>query len=402
MLDKVLLVGAGAEIDFGIPSGNRFLLDTYFTKNDRILNALKNYYSSRGKYLPNYKRVLHFNTASSVFHQLIKGIKEESPQTLADLMDISIEELYQKELDKNDYRELFEAIVIKSSDEAEVREKADVLFSLPLDAYYGTLESLYSSILAPNKHPDSFWKLINYYWSAYFSIIRPLLRTNAAKVRGMDDSFEYVLDNLNYVTKTVWSTDFIHELVSSTVNYYAPLWHTADYVITTNYTPFVTVLPDNPDDCLFLSGSLAQFESASTLDCYDCSEDFQSTDCIDSPFPFLMTRSPIKPIINSHQLRIYSKALSVLDNCSHIFVLGYSFCEDDAHIAAMIRSYLTHGSMTYFKYLAPNGPFDQMTIMKELSQSLRIDMQTLTKKCKVVYIEQFNALDIVHYEIANR
>lgn len=401
MLDKVLLVGAGAEIDFGIPSGNRFLLDTYFTKSDCMLDALKSFHKLHRTTLPQYKRVFHFTAASNVFHQLIKGIRNESPQALADLMDTSIEELYQKELDKDDYKKLFEALIIKSSDETEVREKSDALFSLPLDSYYGTLESLYSSILTPNKHPDNFWKLINYYWNAYFSIVRPLLRTDGAKARGMNDSFEYVLGNLNYVTKTVWSMDFIHDLVSSRKNYYAPLRHTADYVITTNYTPFATVLTNTPDDCLFLSGSLAQFESASTLDCFDCSKECQSTDSIDSPFPFLMTRSPIKPIINSYQLRLYAKALDVLDNSSHIFVLGYSFCEDDAHIAAMIRDYLSHGLMTYFKYLTTDESFDLNAFKKELSQSLRIDIRTLEERCKIVCVNEFNALDIVCNEIAS-
>lgn len=395
MLDKVLLVGAGAEIDFGIPGGNIFLLDTYFTKNDRMLDALKSYYGSHGKNLPQYKRVFHFIAASHVFHQLIKGIRDESPQVLADLMDISIEELYQRELSKDDYKRLFETLIIKASDEGEIQDKSNALFSLPLDSYYGTLESLYSSILTPKKHPDNFWKLINYYWSAYFSIIRPLLLTDAAKTRGLDDSFEYVLNHLDHVTKTVWSMDFVQELILSRENYFGQLRHVADYVITTNYTPFVTALTKDPDDCLFLSGSLAHFESASTLDCFDCRKSSQSTDSVDAPFPFLMTRSPIKPIINSYQLRIYSKTLSVLDNCSHLFVLGYSFCEDDAHIAAMIRDYLSHGSMTYFKYLDSDEPYDPNAFKKDLSQSLRVDVHTLEKKCEIICIDKDNAFHSV-------
>ena len=205
------------------------------------------------------------------------------------------------------------------------------------------MESLYATLIHPDEHKNKFWRLLNYYWSAYFSILLPILFKNPSLLPGVDAGYKSILDNLGVITQRIWDDSFVERFVDENT-YHAVLRNKFDYVLTTNYTPysraFLKRCDKRCDDVLYLAGSLVEFESASVLEHQRCDE----TDPCDlgCPFPYLMTRSPVKPIIDARQLRTYSEAIDALDKSSLLVVLGYSFCDDDAHIAALVRSFLSN------------------------------------------------------------
>ena len=279
-------------------------------------------------------------------------------------------------------------------------EKKSALYSLDLrnaSYYYGTLESLYANLLTPKENPGKFWRLINFYWSAFFSIVFPLLEGERGfdACPNLESKYSYVLNNLNWIVERLWSEDYLDDYGNGN-SYYSAMRGAFDYVLITNYTPVCRlVLKGEADErkrTIYLAGSLAQFESAVSFDTFDLSEcgGKKGIADIEVPFPFLMTRSPIKPIINTCQLRAYSAALGALDQCDELVVLGYSFSDDDAHIAAIVRDYLRNGKMTYFAY-SSNEQLDLSKIYSDLAKRLRVDETYLRDCCEIRRVKNYKS-----------
>ena len=57
-------------------------------------------------------------------------------------------------------------------------------------------------------------------------------------------------------------------------------------------------------------------------------------------FPFIMTQSPIKPLISTKQYVEYGNAYRNLDKCKYLYIIGYSLNENDNHITAIIRDFI--------------------------------------------------------------
>ena len=52
-----LLVGAGAEVGLGLPSGPKFLLDTYFTKKPTMYEALRGFTNLNARCRREYRTI---------------------------------------------------------------------------------------------------------------------------------------------------------------------------------------------------------------------------------------------------------------------------------------------------------------------------------------------------------
>lgn len=344
-----LLVGAGAEVGLGLPSGPKFLLDTYFTKKPTMYEALREFYESKctlPKGIPDYRAEYLFTPQSGAFHSLIKNIREVNPRHASSFLDaLEIDETPTDE----QYVTLFSELIFEDSNEPSKREDIAEAAGRVKSGFYGSLESLYATLIHPDEHKNKFWRLLNYYWSAYFSILLPILFKNPSLLPGVDAGYKSILDNLGVITQRIWDDSFVERFVDENT-YHAVLRNKFDYVLTANYTPysraFLKRCDKRYDDVLYLAGSLVEFESASVLEHQRCDE----TDPCDlgCPFPYLMTRSPVKPIIDARQLRTYSEAIDALDKSSLLVVLGYSFCDDDAHIAALVRSFLSNEEKQMF------------------------------------------------------
>lgn len=395
---KCLLCGAGAETDLGLPSGPNYLLDTFFTKKTVLYNALDSFYKDSvagSKKLPieGYRKEYFLNIKSSAFLRLLEGIDDADREFLPSVLKTPREDLSVASLSAKQRDDLFKKFIDEgSSKDGGLSEKESVLNSLDsrnASYYYGTLESLYANLLTPQENPSKFWRLINFYWSAFFSIVFPLLEGEHGfdACPNLESKYSYVLSNLNWIVERLWSEDYLDDHGKST-SYYTEMRGAFDYVLTTNYTPLCRLVlkgeAEERNKTIYLAGSLAQFESAVSFDTFDLSGCGGKKGIADIavPFPFLMTRSPIKPIINSCQLRAYFAALGALEQCDELVVLGYSFSDDDAHIAAIVRDYLQNGKMTYFAY----SPYEQLDLNKSYSDfatRLRVDEAFLRDCCEI-------------------
>lgn len=349
MSKSCLLVGAGAEVGLGLPSGPKFLLDTYFTKKPTMYEALRDFYETKctlPKGMPGYRAEYLFTPKSAAFHSLADNLKEVNPRYVSSLFGALEKD---ETLTDKQYATLFDELIYEDSNEPSNSEDVVEAAGNIESGFYGSLELLYSALIHPDKHKNKFWRLLNYYWAAYFSILLPVISRNPSLLPGVDVDYKSILDNLGEVTRIIWDDAFVERFVDENA-YHAVLGNKFDYVLTTNYTPysraFLKRQNQNSEDVLYLAGSLAEFESASILEHQRCDE---TDPCVlGCPFPYLMTRSPVKPIIDARQLRTYAEAINALDNSSLLVVLGYSFCDDDAHIAALVRSYLSNEEKQMF------------------------------------------------------
>lgn len=403
---KCLLCGAGAETDLGLPSGTKYLLNTFFTKKTVLYNALDSFYNDSvavSKKLPieGYRKDYFLHKNSSAFLRLVEGIDDVDREILPSVLETPREDLSVASLSTEQREKLFNEFIDEGLiEDRGFSEKKSALYSLDLrnsSYYYGTLESLYANLLTPKENPGKFWRLINFYWSAFFSIVFPLLEGERGfdACPNLESKYSYVLNNLNWIVERLWSEDYLDDYGNGN-SYYSAMRGAFDYVLTTNYTPLCRlVLKGEADErkrTIYLAGSLAQFESAVSFDTFDLSEcgGKKGIADIEVPFPFLMTRSPIKPIINTCQLRAYSAALGALDQCDELVVLGYSFSDDDAHIAAIVRDYLRNGKMTYFAY-SSNEQLDLSKIYSDLAKRLRVDETYLRDCCEIRRVKNYKS-----------
>lgn len=367
-MSKVLLVGAGAEVDLGFSSGSNFTYDTFYRNRKTMMNALDTFYQARvgasSQRIPEYSARFLFDQSGATFRNLIENINEAYPDFIKDELGYPLANRKVSDLTTEEFKVLYDSLIVENQNAANSKQQAIILESIPKDSHYGILESYYSDILHPNKHPYRFWKLINFYWGAFFSIISPITDSLLSRNREyLDDKYDFVLSNLNGIIEKIFTKENAETYVSRHKNsYYRKLQHsrTFNYAITTNYTPYAASIVDcNLDKISWLNGKLSQFENLETLDVIDVTASGFPNDAF--PFPYLMCQSPVKPIINSMQINAYAKAIEHLTTADEITVLGYSFCDEDAHIASMVGSSLRKNEnqkLIFFQYLDKNAKWE--------------------------------------------
>ena len=365
-----ILIGAGAEVSapYKIPGGQDFTWETCYTYNNALHKALGEYYSTilespnRDTRLPRkYQSTFLYEASSTSFRELINGVlnSDEGIDIIADFIGMDFIERKQAgesnpKLSPEELETLYDDLIKETdTDSKDVQELKDCLFKdLPDDAYYGTIERYFSSLLNPSRRNKSFWKLINYYWSAFFAVAAPLIVREFIKDAQFQKKglYQFTLNNLPEVLHTITSNEYIDRLSDEKQNYYSQLSGLFDYALTTNYTPFIRSMriKDNSGP-IRLSGSITLFESVPDLCVYDLLKD-------DVPentflFPFVMTQVPVKPIIDFCQMREYSRAVNALDRSDAVVILGYSLCQNDAHIGSLLQAYLRRRSSNRLIYL---------------------------------------------------
>ena len=398
---KTLLVGAGAEYaaPFSLPSGKQFVFDTCYYSNSSLYGALEEFYrgrlsnsdnSSESKAPAKYQPLFLYTPQNAEFRKLANYVLENCQGSvlftqLKKYVKKGDDDATVSALDSDGLAHLFAKLIKRSDDDEDTNELREIAIGgIPEDAYYGIIESYFSSLVNPKRRSQSFWRLINYYWSAFFTVAEPLIR----KVYGEDCLFkkkglyECTLANLPDVVEAItdrnlYSTD---EVAPS---YYGRFRDRFANVLTTNYTGLSELLFSNPTDarrCIYLSGALWQFEHLDSLtsfeiDGHSADKTFIETEFV---FPFLMTQAPIKPIIDTRQIEAYSKAIDALRRTDLLVVLGYSFCESDYHIAALVRDYMLQpGSrLIYFDYSKEKKQSDIARLLR-LSSTGDYDIQVL-------------------------
>ena len=393
-MGKTLLVGAGAESALGLPTGDEFLVQSYFTKNPELYEALRTFYAGIDQSgFPAYRAEYLFSSRSFAFKELIRHI---DPQALSDYLNTDLEVGEDGANPSEDQCSILFDSLIRSRD-----SYADEPFwqSLRIDSghkFYGTLEPLFSSLLEPNDNASRFWRLINYYWCAYFSVFQPLLEQCGCWEDGKA-GYASALDDLDGHIGCLWSQEFLDEATSPLSDalrdgYYNRARGYFDHVLTTNYTPFCRIAlspKSNDEEPIYLSGSLCQFESALDFELSGPGGRDGKTIRELCCFPFLMTRAPVKPVINADQMRVFGKAISVLEDTEELVILGFSLSPDDAHIASIIRDYVlsTRGHkcphITYFAYHTSAD-----AACASLTKALRLSEGQVRELCDFVVLDE--------------
>lgn len=365
------LFGAGAEHEaFNIPSGSEYTLRTMQQKHENLYNELKKFYIDRLEdyKLKEYRSKYLFEKDSSTFRKIVDRAaikcRENCEEALIDKASreymqlvIKYEQIKNKQISedsedinneiKRKLAEVYDVIIKNARDEND--ESDEVAKTVPIKKYksikdnlsfYGAVEKDFSAIVSPNNVGlTPFWRVINYYWSAFFVILMPLCEKFEwyKECKTARKRFEYVLSNLESVISEIYKEENL-KCLGERANYYERLSNkfAGAIAITTNYTPFVEHYFG--ENSIYLAGKLSEFEFPAEY----AVKDLRITHAKDTDFvfPFMMTQAPVKPIVEPHQIKEYSRALSALDEADILVIIGYSLPQEDAHILAMVRKFV--------------------------------------------------------------
>ncbi|MBQ7744117.1 MAG: hypothetical protein IJT85_00910 [Ruminococcus sp.] len=395
-----VLFGAGAEECFHLPSGSDYTKDTILTKKDNLYETLRKFYKKREteSYSQQYKAEYLFrNGQSHTLRELVaraaRDLRDNPPDVQPEENDISYDFVKQLGEDDSAVSEDIKKLLEKKyklfiSSESKSDDDNSVKLLEKHYSYHGTVEKDFSTIINPKEAGIyRFWRLINYFWSAYFSILIPILK-NEDKYKDMfEDSeivskqeYKFCLDNLNDIIDYIYNEGYKHLSVEKDKDYYCILKENLmpDYVATTNYTPFVKRIGLHDDRISYLAGKLSTFEFPNELEVID----YDSRDEGDKPllsedrfvFPFIMTQAPVKPIVSTYQFREYSKFIDALDNSETVVIIGFSLGENDNHINSLLHDYIKSGrNLIYCQYCKDESLFDEESERKKVSKALHID-----------------------------
>lgn len=377
MNDKlVFFFGAGAESDaktFNLPSGSEYTHKTMRQRQEKLYHELNTFYDEcliPKDYVKKYSNKFLFEKGSHTFREIIyraalqydkagnkdSGIavydefvkcaliverlnNENSSSKPNDAQKKANAELKEKAKEVYDY--LIKNDDNHSTESAEAQRNGQQKSLKDYLSFYGAVEKDFSSIINPNEVGlTQFWRVINYFWSAFFTILEPMCcdfewykKVSADKQK----FYHYVLNNLRDVLSSIYE-DYNYERIDGMPgNYYK---HISDsypncMAVTTNYTPFVEHYFKGNN--VYLAGRLSEFEFPCELAVKNITKtDFKHNEFI---FPFLMTQAPIKPIIVPNQIREYATMLKAFEEADTLVIIGYSLGSADNHINAMLREY---------------------------------------------------------------
>lgn len=407
--------GAGAECVYNMPLGAQYTLDTILSKRSKMYDALEKFYESRinENYAGEYRKEFMFQSNSNAFHEIVCRALEQcqnlddNDKETREAIEVYVKYYKDKEL-KNQLSNFTESVykyVLIDIDSEEDKTKRPLRCIVKADkytnliknfSYYGSIEKDFSSIINPvNCGLYRFWRLMNYFWSAYFSIILPVLQLdNTYYNEIVDEKYTKILENLQSVTDKIFSKDFfdIHKnITENDENYYYILKNHFgnSFAITSNYTPFVENYWEK-DNCSYLAGSLKLFETPEQLSVIKA-KDIQKGDFV---FPFLATQAPVKPIIDVGQVEEYHKAIEELNKSDYLVVIGYGINENDNHINAILRNFIMKDNdkkIIYFEY--SKADIDRVKIHSNVCQRLKLHKDIHKDKIIVLH-NNGNAKDL--------
>lgn len=407
--------GAGAECVYNMPLGAQYTLDTILSKRSKMYNALDIFYESRTneKYAGKYRKEFMFQSNSNSFYEIVCRALEQckdlndNDKEICEMLEIYEKYYKDKEL-KDKLSEFTDSVynyTLIDVDNEEDKTKRPLSCSVKADkyinlikhfSYYGSIEKDFSSIINPiNCGLYRFWRLMNYFWSAYFSIVLPVLQLDDKFYDEIkDDKYNKILNKLQFVTEKIFSNDFFETHKNKTEtneNYYYILKNhfSNSFAITSNYTPFVENYWGK-DNCSYLAGSLRLFEIPEQLSVVDA-KDIQKNDFV---FPFLATQAPVKPIIDIKQIEEYHKAIEELNKSDYLVVIGYGINENDNHINAILRNFIVKDNdkkIIYFEY--SKADIDRVKIHSNVCQRLKL-YKDIHKDKIIVLHNNGNASDL--------
>ncbi len=331
-MKTVLLFGAGADSIFGLSDGMNFAKKVVGINTGKYDRAIREFYKSKkNDWFPNYN-----------------GQKFSE----RDLLIASVKKQILSEDEPFKFKKDFEDELINRVDSLKEKDIEAILEHYP--SYMGIIDERFHSIINPKAlGPYKFWSVIGCYWRAYFTLAESICG-------GKEPSWIIMNPDKTYQLMKKKAKEM--EKVES---YYKSISKNSDKgisVITTNYTPLCEVISGLEEkDIAYIHGSFKWFEYPQYMQVVDVDKIKKA----EPYFPYIFIQSGIKPVVDSKQIREYSKAISWLDeDDSQLIIVGYRLNCDDNHINGIIREYLQKGNRVI--YLDYKGEMSEESILNRL------------------------------------
>ncbi len=346
-MKKTILIGAGAEIGFGLSGGRDFArallsvdyIDNLDEKQQLFNKKLDDMNAAIANFYTKYKIDWYpkFRKGNFDIDKFLKACLKKKTLLLSEVE-------FEK---KGEFNTAIEDVINKMTSD----DKEKLMNDYP--SYMGLIDEYFHTFINPKYlGPNKFWMTVSLFTRAYLLLVEQIL----------DDgkTYEEILVNpketIDCVEKRVAAmlkkTSYYYEIKK----YCCQNIDNLTGVITTNYTPFCKFIDDRLQ-VSYLHGQLGMFESAKKLKIYGVSELDQANKIIkdksDMLFPFLTVQSGIKPIVCASQINEYEEMLKILRASAVLIVLGYEFNIDDNHINGIINEWLEKEKhiMIYLKYV---------------------------------------------------
>lgn len=443
----VFFFGAGAEVDMGFPTGAQYTEETMLRKNEELYDALQHFYEGRtsDEYSGKYRKDFLFKINSHTFREIIERAlqnlgkscenMDSSTKALMALYDACLRyrnlnredekdatEKEKAEKVENDFKEAVKKAYLKIaeqkdksqekairpekvSDQEEVtglesdtegKERSIEVEGKVAEEEYGTLrenlsyagavEKDFSSIISPKTlGPKTFWRLINYFWTAYFSIACPVLEIEHPTKQDYKDKLSDLVATIN----EMYSPERIEEFNKN--GYYDTIHeeYPGSVAVTTNYTPFVEYVWR--EKSVYLAGKLSQMEDPTTFEILDLrhsEEDIQDRFL----FPYILTQAPVKPIIGPEQIAEYSRLAGYLSPGNTLVMIGFSLGNADNHINAYIRAFVKKGGRLVYCAYQGNKKYDvclqSENERKDVRKALRFGDSEMGDKIEIICFDR--------------
>ena len=347
-----VLFGAGADADYGIKCGNKFALNVIGEGTDEMNEAIKNFYSNLFKKTDNKWWLNDIKKVSKNNEELLcKKLYKDSLRKKHLIEKYGIEEkLTIKEFEKQ---------INDSYNKLKKRKdkKKELLNSYA--SYMEIIDEKFHCLIYPRYlGPDKFWSVVYCYCRAYLTIVNDL-----CAYAGYEKNYRAFLENPKENLKALMEKIKAKEMMKDkerkdgkTYEYYhtikTSLLENNDIkVITTNYTPLCQLVTGlTADKIAYVHGKLTFFESPYKSKVYDVEENGVDIPANEIYFPYIFIQSGVKPIIDSLQIKEYNKAVTFLEECDKLIIVGYKINIDDNHISGLIRNLCENKKIIYLDY----------------------------------------------------
>lgn len=237
-------------------------------------------------------------------------------------------------------------------------------------SYMGLIDSKFTTLIAPSiLGQEKFWQVVSCYCRAYLTIVQQILGRNDF------DAF------LNPTKDLICEIRRASEKAVKEDVYYSVIQRLSSSidisVVTTNYTYYCEQLSGlSENEIAYIHGRIGLFESPRDLCVYDVEHDDIGDQIV---FPYLFIQSGLKPIVEQHQIKEYTKLVKFMDESEKIIILGYNLNYDDNHINSIIRSGVTSGKeVVYLSF--DDGKMNCMK-RKDVIEKLKLDDSVTNLKC---------------------
>ena len=326
------LFGAGAEAEYGLPTGPAF--------NEALLTSkykdvIKNVFGE------GYNNIrLIYPTSTTVFYQTICE-NFDTAKTILSSSELTGFENYAKR-DRNAGLSINEAIikefrtlckgwydmVVGNAAGGKVKE-----FFLQYAVFFSSLDSKFNALRVPDI--DSNAKRVIF---AYATVLFVMMSKLYSKdLSGFD--LDKVIELLNEPYNVKKPSDTYYTILKES--------GLPCHIVTTNYTDLIKETSKNEEAIAWLHGKLTWIENYRELTVYDCTNASEKARILNDKehiVPFILIPSGVKPLICRRQINEFSKFISNLDQSNILCLVGYRVNQEDNHINSIIGDWLREDS----------------------------------------------------------